>query len=74
MSPSVAARLKMRTDHGRILSDFDLGTTETGMEDVAEKPGKRLRTFTYASINGGGPEYLFQNYSGDIVIRRGQER
>ncbi len=67
---SISARLKMRTSTGEILSDFDLSDVETGMEDTGENGRQRLRSFTYATVNGGGPEYMFQNYSGDILIRR----
>ena len=66
----VAARLKMRTDHGQILSDFDLGKTETALEDMGDGRRQKMRSFTYATVNGGGTEYMFQNYSGDIIIRR----
>ncbi|NNE47508.1 MAG: DUF4097 family beta strand repeat protein [Rhodothermales bacterium] len=66
----VSAKLKMRTDHGEILSEFDLSGKVASLENVGKDGRQRLRSFTYATINGGGPEYLFQNYSGDIVIRK----
>jgi hypothetical protein len=48
----VKARLRLKASNGAIYSDFDV---------KMEPDGTR-------SINGGGPEYLFQTTSGTILI------
>lgn len=69
------ANIKLKTNHGDVLSDFDIKIT--GSHPITEKnntpDGKfRLRTdgTIYGEINGGGPEVSFQSFNGRIVIRK----
>jgi hypothetical protein len=73
------ARLKMKTDHGEIYTDFDVkvesatGSTAVAQDGGGKKGGVALpptdRTL-YGTINGGGPEMQFITYNGRIVIRK----
>jgi DUF4097 and DUF4098 domain-containing protein YvlB len=73
------ARLKMKTDHGEIYTDFDVkvdtaaGSTPLVSDGRAKSGGMALpptdRTL-YGTINGGGPEMQFITYNGRIVIRK----
>jgi hypothetical protein len=73
------ARLKMKTDHGEIYTDFDVkvesatGST-TITQDGGGKHGGAVLPHTdrtlYGTINGGGPEMQFITYNGRIVIRK----
>jgi hypothetical protein len=73
------ARLKMKTDHGEIYTDFDVKVdSATGSTTVASDgnrknglPGlPRTDRTLYGTINGGGPEMQFITYNGRIVIRK----
>ena len=73
------ARLKMKTDHGEIYTDFDVkvesvtGSTTFATNGGGKSGGGALphtdRTL-YGTINGGGPEMQFTTYNGRIVIRK----
>jgi hypothetical protein len=69
------ARLRLKTDNGSIYTDFDvkLEPTSASVEDSRSTGGKyriRLDRTMYGTINGGGPEYLFQTMNGSIVIHK----
>ncbi len=73
------ARLKMKTDHGEIYTDFDVKVdSATGSTTIAQDgsgknglPGLPHTDRTlYGTINGGGPEMQFITYNGRIVIRK----
>lgn len=72
----IAADVKMKSDRGDIYSDFDISIKEVPqkVEKTPEKEGGKYRIsfekHIYGAINGGGPEYQFKNYNGDILIRR----
>jgi hypothetical protein len=73
---STKANLKMKTDYGEIFSDFEIKIDPTPQK-VSEEPqreGGRYRIsfdkYYLGSINGGGPEYLFKTFQGDILIRK----
>jgi hypothetical protein len=69
------ANVKMRSDNGEILSDFDI-VTRPGPGPVVEsnRAGGRYRVrmdrTVYGTINGGGPEIQFSNFNGSIYIRK----
>jgi len=70
------ANVKMRSDNGEILSDFDI-VTKPGPGPVVENnrsAGGRYRVrvdrTVYGTINGGGPEIQFSNFNGPIYIRK----
>jgi DUF4097 and DUF4098 domain-containing protein YvlB len=75
------ARLKMKTYNGEIFTDTDFDVkSEPGDSPVQETrtyKGKtkvfRLRHgdgSSYATINGGGPEYQFTTFNGHILIHK----
>jgi hypothetical protein len=72
------ARLKMKTDHGEIYTDFDVKVdSSTGSPSPAGDGSGKNRVVLphtdrtlYGTINGGGPEMQFITYNGRIVIRK----
>jgi hypothetical protein len=73
------ARLKMKTDHGEIYTDFDVkvesatGSTTIAQDGTGKNGGvvlPRTDRTLYGTINGGGPEMQFITYNGRIVIRK----
>jgi septal ring-binding cell division protein DamX len=75
---SLKANLKMQTAMGDVFTDFDvkMQPTSTKVEKAEPKPGERTRnrirmeTVTLGAINGGGPDYSFKNFNGNIYIRK----
>jgi hypothetical protein len=73
---STRANLRLKTDNGEILSDFDIKldprshsvNTEGRQADGTYhiRMDKTLR----GTINGGGPEYQFTSFNGEILIRK----
>lgn len=75
----VRANVKMQTDNGSAYTDFDIqmeaSRREPVVEESREKRGRyRVRTenAVYGTINGGGPEFSFKTFNGDIFIRKAQ--
>lgn len=72
----VKANVKMKSERGDIYSDFEvkiLPAPQKDVEKARKEEGKYKISFgryIYGKINGGGPEFQFNNYSGDIFIRR----
>ncbi len=68
------ANVRMKTDNGEIYSDFDVKLTAgSDMQAGREKDGTyrlRLDHSLRGSINGGGPEYQFVSFNGQIYIRK----
>jgi DUF4097 and DUF4098 domain-containing protein YvlB len=73
----VKASVAMKTDNGEILSDFDVKLD--GSAKVTDSGGGRQSDGTYhvhldktlhGTINGGGPEYKFRSFNGQILIRK----
>ena len=68
------ARLRLKTDNGSIYTDFDVKLEATAaVENGRSNDGKyriRLDRTMYGTINGGGPEYLFQTMNGSILIHK----
>jgi DUF4097 and DUF4098 domain-containing protein YvlB len=71
------ARLRLKTTNGAIYSDFDVkmepDAAKPVVEDARGQGGKyriRVDRSVYGSINGGGPEFLFQTMNGDILIHK----
>lgn len=73
--PDLAADLRMRSDQGEILTDFDFEAQPTTrrVQEGGEDGGFRLKIEkeVHAQVNGGGPEIVFKNFNGDILIRKG---
>ena len=72
----VKANVKMKSEEGDVYSDFDIQIKQApqkAVEDEREEGGGYKISFekaVYGSINGGGPEYQFKTYHGDIFIRK----
>lgn len=73
------ARLKLKSEHGEIYSDFDLkmeaSSRQPMVEDNRSKGGKYKVQFDramYATINGGGQEIQLTTLNGKILIRKGK--
>lgn len=74
----VRAKVKMKSDNGDFYSDFDIRMeqkTQKVEQDARQKGGKykiQLEKAMYGAINGGGPEFQFATFNGDIYIRKGK--
>ncbi|HMA54762.1 MAG TPA: DUF4097 family beta strand repeat-containing protein [Acidobacteriota bacterium] len=72
----IKANLKMKSEQGEIYSDFDINMTrQPARAEAAEKTeqGKYRISFDkslYGLVNGGGQEFSFNTFSGDIYIRK----
>jgi DUF4097 and DUF4098 domain-containing protein YvlB len=71
------ARLRLKSQNGAVYSDFDVkmepDASKPTVEDGRGQGGRyriRMDRSVYGSINGGGPEYLFQTMNGDILIHK----
>jgi DUF4097 and DUF4098 domain-containing protein YvlB len=74
----VKANVRMKTDNGAIYSDFDV-TLNRMSSPMPEESGRQSngsyhvrfnnRAIT-GTINGGGPEYQFTSFNGQIYIRK----
>jgi len=71
---NLKANVKLNTSHGNIYSDFEIAMKQ-GPGKVMKKSnegGKFKVTFDktlYGAINGGGEEYTFKTFNGNIYIR-----
>jgi hypothetical protein len=72
---NVRANVRMKTDNGEIYSDFDV-KLESGPRSVGSEQHEnglyhfRLDRTLRGTINGGGPEYQFTSFNGQIFIRK----
>ncbi len=71
---SINTRLKMKSENGEILSDFDIKPLkrEPVVKNVEDTRIFSLEDWTVGSINAGGPEYIIKTYNGNISIRKKQ--
>ena len=74
---NLKCNVKIKNDMGDVYSDFEITRVEKPVETFEEngrgRDGKyriRIERTFYGTINGGGPEYSFKNFNGDILIRR----
>ena len=69
---SVNARLKLKSENGRIMSDFNI--KPVNRQSVVTKVDSTLvyslEDWTTGNINNGGPEYIIKTYNGNIVLRK----
>jgi DUF4097 and DUF4098 domain-containing protein YvlB len=74
---STKANLKLRSDMGEVLTDFDvqLRRTDTNTTEDARRQGGRFRLEVNRSIagtiNGGGPEFELRTFNGNVYVRKG---
>lgn len=73
----IKARLKMKSDNGEIYTDFDMKIEETNQKIVegnkrskARKYQVKIDNYVIGKINGGGAEFQFTSFNGDIFIRK----
>jgi DUF4097 and DUF4098 domain-containing protein YvlB len=72
---ALKANVKMRTQEGEIYSDFEIdlkAAPQQQAQDERKKGGKyriSFGEFIFGAINGGGPEFQFETYDGNIYIR-----
>jgi DUF4097 and DUF4098 domain-containing protein YvlB len=79
LPPTVKANVRMKTDNGEIYSDFDV-KLDSGARMVRNEPGDsqdgryhvRFDRALRGTINGGGPEFQFTSFNGQIFIRKGK--
>lgn len=74
----VRANVNIRTDNGEIYSDFDV-KLDGKARLLQEEPGRRDTTHhlrydqaVHGTINGGGPDFQFTSFNGQIYIRKGK--
>lgn len=70
---NIKADVRMKSERGEIYSDFDIQVDTTPQKKEVKKEGKyriSFEKYIIGSINGGGPEYHFKTYNGDILIRK----
>lgn len=74
---NLKCNVKIKNDMGDVYSDFEITRIDKPVETVEENgrehDGKyrvRIERTFYGEINGGGQEYFFKNFNGDIMIRR----
>lgn len=74
----VKATLILSSDQGDIYSDFDLQVDQNSRQVVEDSRGKggkyqvRIDKSIRGNLNGGGPEFRFKNFNGNIYIRKGK--
>jgi hypothetical protein len=69
------ANLKIQSNNGDVFSDFDVQMKPSAAKTEKSESGSgknqvRMESMTLGAINGGGPEYTFRNYNGNIYIRK----
>lgn len=76
LPPDVRGNVRLKSDNGEVYSDYDLKLSNSAS---LEKGSGQQKDGTYhlkfdrklkGSINGGGPEYQFTTFNGDIYIRK----
>ena len=75
------ANVSLSSDQGDVYSEFDIQLQATAPKQITEdgrKSGGKYRVkidkTLRGTINGGGPEYQFKNFNGDIYIRKAGAR
>lgn len=74
---NVRTNVRMKTDNGEVYSDFEV-KLDSGTHAVTSDSGDRhdgryhlrLDRTLHGTINGGGPEYQFTSFNGQIFIRK----
>jgi DUF4097 and DUF4098 domain-containing protein YvlB len=73
----VKANVSLRSDRGDVFSDFDVqlqaAASQPIVEDSRANGGKyrvKIDKTVKGTINGGGPEFQFTNFNGQIYIRK----
>jgi hypothetical protein len=75
---TLKANLRLRSDHGEILSDFDIQVrpvSASPSQNVRGPDGKiriEVNQSIQGTVNGGGPEFEFRSFNGNIIVRKGK--
>ena len=71
---SIKASLHMQSGQGDIYTDFDVELQATQPKVTQEHEGRgyrvRMEKAVEGTIGGGGPEFRFKTFNGDIILRR----
>jgi hypothetical protein len=71
---ALKANVRLRSDQGEIYSDFDVALDRNPPQVREEHSGSRYRIEVQqelrGTIGGGGPEFFFKTFNGDIYLRR----
>jgi hypothetical protein len=76
LPPDTKANLKIKSNMGEIYSDFDvtLKSVPVKTSESGNKEGGKFRISldraVMGAINGGGAEFTFENFNGNIYIRK----
>ena len=76
LPPALKANFKLRSDHGEIFSGFDLQTrpaASTSSPSLRGPDGRihiDVNQAIQGSVNGGGPEFEFRSFNGNIYVRK----
>jgi len=75
---SISANMKLRTDNGNVLTDFDLKMLPQApsalIEDSRQSGGRyriEMNKFIYGAVNGGGPDIEVRTFNGNVYVRKG---
>jgi hypothetical protein len=72
---TLKADIKVKSDRGEIYTDFELkakpskATITKGKDSRGNAYKVKVEKWITGAINGGGPEILFKNFNGDVIIR-----
>ncbi len=71
---SINANLKLKSENGEILSDFDIKPLQRQavVKNIEDTQIYSLEDWIVGSINAGGPEYIIRTYNGNVYIRKKQ--
>lgn len=69
---TINARLKMKSEKGQILSDFEIIRLKRQpvVKDIENSRIYSLEDWVVGAINAGGPEYIIKSYNGDIILKK----
>jgi hypothetical protein len=68
--------VRVKSNMGEVFSDFDIALKQAppDSENSPKKEGGKFRVSLdrsiYGTINGGGPEMKFENFSGNVYLRK----
>jgi hypothetical protein len=73
---AIKANLKLRSDTGNVLTDFDVTPLPQPTAQPTRREDGQIRIESnrhiYGTVNGGGPEIELRTFSGNVYVRRAQ--
>ena len=76
---SLKCNVKIKSDRGDVYSNFEIKELQNPQKIIEEgrwgQQGKfrvRLENAFFGAINGGGPEFQFNSFNGDVFIRKAE--